>query len=110
MTSPAKVFTLHRYFIVADKMRHLFDRFHLDHPGLGVDSDDWTEASVFMNLWYGTLFVVVEGWRKLRLDDASVDACLARETMVRRLEAARNGTFHFKSKYWDDSQVSMPSG
>jgi hypothetical protein len=38
---------------------------------------------------------VVEGWRRLRLSDAAVDAALADTANADRLRALRDGVFHF---------------
>lgn len=110
MARPAKVFTLYRYFIVADQMRRLYYEYLQSHPGVTVDSDEWIESYVYMSLWYGTLYVVTEGWRRLGLSDSQIERHLVDTAMVQRLESARNGAFHFKSKYWDVAQTAMPFG
>lgn len=59
-----------------------------------------------IQVWYGLLFVVIEGYRELRLTDQAVDALLAEEIYVEALRRLRNATFHyqqdpFTSKLWD---------
>lgn len=105
MPRPAKVLTLHRYFIAADRMKHHFDRYIRQHrfDESVVDSKEWPIIFSLMSVWYGTLYVVVEGWRRLRLSNTDVDRYLADHDLVRSLESARNGAFHFKPKYWDES-------
>jgi hypothetical protein len=81
------ILTLHRYFIAANKMRILFDR-TLGNPEFwkkyeGSDpmrfvylmhTDDY---GIFMFYWYGGLYVVIEGYRKLGLNNHRIDALLA---------------------------------
>ena len=54
-----------------------------------------------MSYWYGTLYVVIEGWRELQLTDPAVDTLLDSPN-VELLRRYRNGTFHFQSKYFDE--------
>jgi hypothetical protein len=67
-----------------------------------------------MSYWYGGLYVVVEGWRKLRLSDPKIDALLTSQN-VNLLKRYRNGIFHFQKNYLDErfiefmeSQDSVP--
>ena len=53
-----------------------------------------------MSYWYGGLYVVIEGWRKLRLVDSVIDELLGSKN-VKLLKRYRNGVFHFQSKYSD---------
>jgi len=52
-----------------------------------------------MCLWYGMLYVMVEGWQKAKLSDPEVDILLAsRNTEL--LRRFRNGMFHFQTDHW----------
>lgn len=52
----------------------------------GVPTDLASEAFIgafmYQSLWYGALYVVVEGWRELRLSDPEVEFVLSDEAMV----------------------------
>ena len=48
-----------------------------------------------MSLWYGGLYVVIEGWKELGLSDPHVDDLL-RSSNVELLKRYRHGTFHFQ--------------
>jgi hypothetical protein len=72
------------------------------------------DPGIFMSYWYGGLYVVVEGWRELKLSDPVIDELLLSPN-VEHLRLYRNGTFHFQKSYFDDrfagflnSQDSVP--
>jgi hypothetical protein len=59
------------------------------------------DRSMFMSYWYGTLYVVIEGWRELRLSDARINELL-KSPKVKSLKLYRNGVYHFQRNYFDD--------
>jgi hypothetical protein len=59
-----------------------------------------------MSYWYGGLYVVIEGWRALKLVDPVIDTLLLSPN-VRLLRRYRNGTFHFQKKYVSDKCTEM---
>jgi len=59
------------------------------------------KADLYMSLWYGELYVVIEGWKELGLSDRAVDALLASPN-VDLLKRYRNGAFHFQKNYFDE--------
>lgn len=93
------MFTLHRYFIQADEMRKLFGG--TLGKGTTLDDPEHLPQFVYMGLWYGSLYVVVEGWRKLKLSDMAIDSLLD-SPYVDLLRKFRNGVFHYQSKYYDE--------
>ena len=99
--------TLHRYFIWANRMRvHFFDLL----PKIAGDSDPVSalmiEANMYMSLWYGELYVVVEGWKELALADLTVDGLLQSQN-VDLLRRYRNGAFHFQKEYFDERFIAL---
>ncbi|HEV2334362.1 MAG TPA: hypothetical protein VGS13_02580, partial [Stellaceae bacterium] len=66
--------TLHRYFLNASRNRSLF------LTKLQEGAVDHLHTMVHLDLWYGCLFVVVEGWRKERIRDEAVTAFLRDST------------------------------
>jgi len=102
----SSVFTLHRYFLQANRMRTLFYAQLQADGAAAADSDGWTEQFVDMALWYGCLYVVIEGWQELGLTDPGVDALLDLEKTA-RLKRFRNGVFHFQANYWDERFVAF---
>src|SRR5580704_16988360 len=59
-----------------------------------------------MCYWYATLYIVIEGWRELRLSDPKVDELLASPN-VDLLRRYRNGVFHFQQDYFDHRQIGF---
>src|SRR5690606_12160026 len=99
----AKVLSLYRYYLM---MRHMHSRFlH------ALGGDDWhirmqrnpeylpflirvDAPAIYLSLWQATLYVVVEGWRKLALSDGTIDELL-QSPNVEALKLHRHGTFHY---------------
>jgi hypothetical protein len=50
--------------------------------------------AIYLSLWQATLYVVVEGWRKLALSDVMLDGLL-QSSNVEALKLHRHGTFHY---------------
>jgi len=69
-----------------------------------IAADILSEAGIrtflYMSYWYGGLYVVIEGWRELRLHDEAIDRLLESPN-VELLHRYRNGAFHFQREYLD---------
>ena len=98
MSNLAHLFSLHRYFIWANKMRVHFDMLHQENIPRYKGWD--IETRLYMSYWYGGLYVVIEGWQQLKLSDPTIDQLLASPN-VPLLRRFRNGTFHFQKNYND---------
>jgi hypothetical protein len=64
---------------------------------------------MYMSLWYGELYVVIEGWKELGFSDPTVDALLSSPN-VELLKRYRNGAFHFQKDYFDDRFLDFMRG
>jgi hypothetical protein len=64
------------------------------------------ECFLYMSYWYGGLYVVIEGWRVLKLTDPAIDALL-QSPNVKLLREYRNGTFHFQRSYLSDKFTGL---
>ncbi len=117
------VVALHRYFIWSNEMMRLFKKALLEAPSGTKDlwgSEDFIRVHMYMSLWYGALWAVVEGWTALNLTDHTIDTLLAvttgrmkkesgkgglvqevPETYGDLLRRVRNAVFHFQSNYFD---------
>lgn len=103
----ADINALHRYFIWSDRMRVHFDQVlqrKLDAQKPFSEKEKHVfdiETFMYMSLWYGTFYVLVEGWKELGLSDPEIDKLLVSEntSMLRRY---RNGVFHYQRNYVDD--------
>jgi hypothetical protein len=102
VATPAEIMALHRYFIWQDEMRkHFFKRLH-ELAGRRINEAGHPDIELFMYMsyWYAGLYVVVEGWRELGLQDEEIDALLDSPN-VELLKRYRNGVFHFQRSYYD---------
>ena len=59
------------------------------------------ETNLYMSYWYGGLYVVIEGWKKLKLLDSRINPLLKSKN-VSLLKRYRNGVFHFQENYNDN--------
>jgi hypothetical protein len=109
MASDEQIFTLHRYFVWASRQRHyFFDGVpETEFPEDPEASRNWVRTQ-FVNLcyWMASLYVVVEGWRDLKLSDAEIDTLLE-SPHVAALRRFRNGVFHFQKNYFDDRFIGL---
>jgi hypothetical protein len=101
---------LFRYFMAASLMRQDFDRYLKDpktQASIGNDPMMFlvSKAGLSMCLWYGMLFVVIEGWQESRLTDLEIDRLLTSPN-VSLLKRFRNGMFHFQKDQWLSSKLS----
>ena len=93
--------TLHRYFIWADRMRVFFLKTLKDKDKYSSKKYFDIDSRLYMSLWYGLLYVVIEGWMDLKLKDKEIDK-LIKDKNTELLKRYRNGVFHFQKKYNDD--------
>jgi hypothetical protein len=92
-----KVLSLHKYYIRANRMRSDFDEFF----AAGKTSEEIVENLDAMNyllLWYGCLYVVIEGCVHLGLKDDEVEGLLSSDN-VSLLKGVRHDTFHYQNSY-----------
>jgi hypothetical protein len=92
------ILTLHRYWLWADFHKNVMLE-HREH--LQARRSDPVQAAAIefdglaaLTFFYASLFVVIEGWRDLRLSDVEIDELL-RSDNTELLRRFRNGVFHF---------------
>lgn len=96
-------FTLHRYFIWADRMRVHFDyilKNSKDSFSESLKKKEEIDTFLYMSLWYGMFYVLIEGWLQLGFKDEKIDELLKSKN-VKLLKRYRNGVFHFQKEYYD---------
>lgn len=62
------------------------------------------DYGVFMFYWYSGLYVVIEGYRELQLQDAEIEALL-QSPNVDALRLLRNATFHFQKEFFSPKMM-----
>ena len=93
------VVALHRYFIWADRMRVHFNQI-LRAKDTMPKGDFNLETFLYISYWYGGMYVVIEGWKELKLSDPQIESLL-HSPNVELLRRYRNGAFHFQQDYFD---------
>jgi hypothetical protein len=102
MIKDSEIFTLHKYFVWANKMRINFEALlNQNIQEIIPHSQFEIESNLYMSYWYGGLYVVIEGWKELGLADEKIDALLDSPN-VNLLRRYRNGVFHFQRDYFDE--------
>jgi hypothetical protein len=69
--------------------------------GEQLSDQDATRCVGLLSYWFASLYVVVEGWRDLELQDSEVEALLSDSAKLDLLRRFRNGVFHFQASYTD---------
>lgn len=103
MMSDAEIFNLYKYFIWSDKMRAAYDNL-IQRSAEEIFSSRAKfeiETNLYLSYWLASLYVVIEGWKELRLRDNRIDALL-NPSNVKLLRRYRNGVFHFQKDYFDE--------
>jgi hypothetical protein len=102
-----RIAALARYWAWSDWMYRQFFEELRDQGAFGqLDSPEAFKLVLHMSYWYGSLYVVVEGWRELGLADPDVDRLLESPN-VEALAKYRNSVFHYQRELWGDSYVAL---
>jgi hypothetical protein len=101
------VVSLHKYFIWCNSMRTRFDEIVSNlTPEHNWHDQESIDMNLYMSYWYGGLYVVIEGWQELQLQDPTIDGLLSSPN-VDLLRRYRNGTFHYQRKYFDERFLGL---
>jgi hypothetical protein len=110
------VLSLHSYFVAASRMQHHFESnlAPFEGPQSAAPEDRNRQAlelfggprGNFMYYWYGSLYVVIEGFRSLHLTDQGIEALLGSPN-ANALRRCRNGAFHFKPTYFSARSLKV---
>lgn len=101
MPRDEELVALYRYFVWANNMKVNFEETLKRTGVVDLDSPDGFYVAMYMSLWYGCLYVVIEGWRDLGLNDQEVESFLASPN-VDLLKRYRNAAFHYQKKYFHE--------
>ncbi len=103
------IVSLYRYFAWADYMRNHYQEVRerddrLEAAGVHdrLPYDEVMRAEMYMCFWFASLYSVIEGWRKLRLQDSEISALL-RSPLTETLREFRNAVYHPEA--FDDKRL-----
>ena len=115
MKASDALLALTRYWLCADELRSsFFDAYrkanprHLieAHGALGLTFYWVSGPGIFSSLWFSSLYVVIEGYRELSLDDAEINILLQTEHSD-ALRIYRNATFHFQNDVFHEKRLKL---
>jgi len=98
VATDSQLVALYRYYVRAANMKVHFEDTLKQTGAVDITSPDGFYVAMYMSLWYGCLYIVIEGWRALGLENQEIDALL-RSSNVNLLRTYRNATFHYQKDY-----------
>lgn len=99
-----EVLTLYRYFAYAAQMRALFRMETKTDWIKSMDGDEanligffYSKAGLYLLYSYSGIYLVIEGWKELKLSDEKIDKLIS-SPYLERLRRFRNATFHYQKE------------
>jgi len=99
-----KVATLYRYYLYAVVMRDHLKKENLEEFVKQLKDDASSvilifssPIGVYMTYFYSAIYLVIEGWKELKLSDSKVDK-LIDSPNTDKLRLFRNATFHYQKE------------
>ena len=89
---------LHRHWLRADAIKYVMFEGRASPKNIPEDSRQLGEMhsiALRLEVFYGLIYVVVEGYKKLEIRDQKVDSLLQHTEYVERLRRFRNAIFHY---------------
>lgn len=110
MASRQEIVALHKYFLNSSTLRKKFDDTLKEIAKCEKNPEQLEEilskhafdSGVLLLLWYGYVWVVIEGWQGLKLSHPMVDKLLKDRNHMALLRGLRNDVFHYQKKYAPD--------
>lgn len=106
-----KLLSLHRYWIYSNRMKVLFEeelkniitnKTHLNIDYRTEHSLYIGDYNLFRSYWYGSLFVVIEGYQNnFKISDKRIDDLMNLE-YINNLRLFRNSTFHYQKEFYPE--------
>ena len=97
---------LSRYFIWSDKLRRDFYQLVTNEDKAPDKTIFLEHVHIYMSYWYSSLYVLIEGWHSLGLQDKEIDRLLA-SPYVDLLRRYRNAVFHFQKRFSDKRFIEL---
>lgn len=97
-----KLVSLHKHWCIADSIKQFISApvpvdDGIDRSEEFVRTGQMYSSFMRLSVWYSLMYVVVEGYRALKLQDAEIDELLKRSDYVEALRLFRNSNFHFQN-------------
>jgi hypothetical protein len=107
-----KLLSLHKHWITADAIKQVIFT-DTDYKANDAPPENMMEYakmhSAFsrMAVMYGLIYVVIEGYRELDLNDSRIDELLEDEKYLDHLRLFRNATFHYQKKPVSEKELKF---
>lgn len=99
-----KTATLYRYFLYAVVMRDNLKKEDIESFLKSLEDDASSvllffssPIGVYLTSYYSSIYLIIEGWRDLKLSDAKIDELIS-SPYTDRLRLFRNATFHYQKE------------
>ncbi|MGH9716620.1 MAG: hypothetical protein ACRD4R_07825 [Candidatus Acidiferrales bacterium] len=106
--------SLFRYYMTMSLARQEFYKFmpevkddHPNDPAQAGMEFLFTKAGLMMQVWYGMLYVVIEGWEQSGLTDPEIETLLLQTANVDKLRNFRNAVFHYQKQFLPVKQEGL---
>ena len=76
-------------------------------PGALLQAGQAHSCFMRLSVWYALLYVVIEGYNELKLNDPDIDELLTRSEYVDALRRFRNATFHYQADPVSDKLMTF---
>lgn len=96
-----KLVSLHKHWLNADAVKHIITVKIEGNSSLPDELAAYAQMlSSFarISVLYGLIYVVIEGYKKLKYTDEKIDELLEKEDYVDALRLFRNATFHYQPR------------
>ena len=96
-----KLVSLHKHWLTADAIKEFIPKKVGGAGNIPKEIEPLAELwsmTLRLSVFYGLLYVVVEGYKSLRVSNQAIDNLLKKTTYVDALRRFRNATFHYQKK------------
>jgi hypothetical protein len=99
---------LHKYWLWSNTMRMKFYE-QMDQLDEIKEFQKFivSEVGVFMMYWYSSLYVVIEEYQKLNMQDEVIDSLCKDVEKINLLRLFRNSTFHVQDSYYSEKYIDF---
>ncbi len=90
---------LHRHWCRADSIKHVLFAAEAESKDMPRELHDigvWHSRFLRLEVLYGLIYVVIEGYRDLKMQDPAIDELLKNTDALDALRRFRNGVFHYQ--------------
>jgi hypothetical protein len=92
----SKLASLHKHWLNADAVKQIVKTPIADKSGVPNNLAEFHSSFARLSVLYGLTYVVIEGYRELKVTNKKVDELISQKDFVNSLRLFRNSTFHYQ--------------